>query len=104
MVAEFFNAALGDVYRLGGPTYYENVLPTKPIGRLADGTLMANGTPLDARFVLVTCETPVTGTVVARSPDSVLELVRADKAASACAARSLRGSLRRNGLSGSSPR
>ena len=37
MVAEFFNAALGDVYRLGGPTYYENVLPTKPIGRWPTG-------------------------------------------------------------------
>ena len=68
MVAEFFNAALGDVYRLGGPTYYEDFLPTKPIGQRSDGTLMANGTPLEARYVLVTCQTPVVGTVVARSP------------------------------------
>ena len=31
MIAEFFNSAVGDVYRLGGPTYYEDFLPTKPI-------------------------------------------------------------------------
>jgi len=76
MVAEFFNTAVGDVYRLGGPTYYEDFLPTKPIARRADGTLAANGTPLEARYVLVTCETPVAGTVVARSPHGALELVK----------------------------
>jgi hypothetical protein len=76
MVAEFFNSAVRDVYRLGGPTYYENVLPTKPIERLADGTLALNGVPLEAEYVLVTCETPVAGTVVARSPHGVLELVK----------------------------
>ena len=30
MVAEFFNPAVGDVYRLGGRTYYEDFLPTDP--------------------------------------------------------------------------
>jgi hypothetical protein len=76
MVAEFFNTAVGNVYRLGGPTYYEGFLHTKPIARLADGTLVANGEPLEPRYVLVTCETPVIGTVVARSRHGVLELVK----------------------------
>jgi hypothetical protein len=38
----------------------------------------ANGKPLEARFVLVTCETPVVGTVVARAPHGALELVETD--------------------------
>jgi hypothetical protein len=78
MVAEFFNHAVGDLYRLGGPTYYEDFLPTRPIARLADGTLVENGSPLEARYVLVTCDTPVAGTVVARSPHGALELVRTE--------------------------
>jgi hypothetical protein len=75
MIAEFFNPAVGDVYRLGGRTYYEDFLPTKPVARQLDGTLAANGKPLEARFVLVTCQTPVVGTVVARAPHGALELV-----------------------------
>jgi hypothetical protein len=75
MIAEFFNTAVGDVYRLGGPTYYEDFLPTKSVGRRTDRTLVANGKPLEARFVLVTCQTPVVGAVIARAPHGALELV-----------------------------
>ena len=78
MIAEFFNPAVGDVYRLGGPTYFEDFLPTKPITGRADGTLLRSGKPLEARYVLVTCQTPVVGTVVARSPRGALEVVRTD--------------------------
>jgi hypothetical protein len=78
MVAEFFNTAVGDVYRLGGPTYYEDFLPTKPIAPAGDGRLEANGAPLEAPYVLVTCETPVSGSVVARSPHGALELVKTE--------------------------
>jgi hypothetical protein len=78
MIAEFFNPAIGDVYRLGGPTYYEDFLPTKPIAKLPDGTLLRNGKPLEARYVLVTCQTPVVGKVIARSQQGSLELVRTE--------------------------
>jgi len=78
MIAEFFNPAVRDVYRLGGRTYYEDFLPTKPITQRADGTLVRDGKPLEARYVLVTCRTPVVGTVVARSPRGALEVVRTD--------------------------
>ena len=90
MVAEFFNPAVGDVYRLGGPTYYEDFLPTKPITKRADGTLVVDGKPLEARFVLVTCQTPVVGTVVAHAPHGALELVKTRGAPAACASQSLR--------------
>lgn len=76
MIAEFFNPAVGDVYRLGGPTYYEDFLPTVPATLRRDRTVMWNGRPLRARFVLVTCQNPVQGTVIARAPHGALELVR----------------------------
>jgi hypothetical protein len=79
MIAEFFNPRVGDVYRLGGPTYYEDFLPTKPIARRADGTLIRNGKALKAQFVLVTCQTPVAGNVIARAPHGALQLVRVDQ-------------------------
>jgi len=78
MVTEFFNRSVGDVYRIGRPTYYEAFLPTERIAEGPDGTLVRDGKPLEARFVLVACEAPVVGTVVANAPHGSLQLVRAD--------------------------
>ena len=76
MVAEFFNSSIGDVYRIGRPTYYEAFLPTAPVGVRSDGGLFAmGGGRVNAAYVLVTCRTPVAGRILARSPHGVLELV-----------------------------
>jgi hypothetical protein len=79
MVAEFFNERIGTVYRLGRPTYYEAFLPTVPVAARADGRLAAaDDTPLTPDYVLVTCRTPVRGTVVGQSPLGSFALVRVD--------------------------
>ena len=39
MIAEFFNTAVGDVYRIGRTTYYELFLPTVPVRIRRDGAL-----------------------------------------------------------------
>jgi len=79
MVTEFFNDAIGDVYRLGPQTLYDNVLPTVPAAvgprrTLVDGT----DRPVRAAYALVTCRTPVRGRVVAHAPRGALRLVRVD--------------------------
>lgn len=77
MVTELFNGRVGDVYRLGRPTYYENFLPTVPVSRGADGTIVdARGRSIETRYVLVSCRTPVEGTVVAHAPRGALQLIR----------------------------
>ena len=38
MVTEFFNRSVGDVYRLGPSTFYEDFLPPSPRGSVADGS------------------------------------------------------------------
>jgi hypothetical protein len=78
MVTEFFNPSIGSVYRLGAPTYYEGFLPTIAVDERSDGRLTDRGLPIDARYVLVTCRTPIVGTVVARAPRGLLELVEVD--------------------------
>ena len=46
MVTELFNPSLGNVYRLGPPTYYEDWLPTVPVEQRADGSLeLEDGAP-----------------------------------------------------------
>jgi hypothetical protein len=79
MVTELFNSSLGDVYRLGPPTYYEDWLPTVPVEQRADGSLelSSGGLPI-ADYVLSTCRTSAEGTVVARSLSGSLVLSRVD--------------------------
>jgi hypothetical protein len=76
MVTEFFNEKVADIYRVGGPTYYESVLPTVPVGRRPDGSVVdGRNRPLESRYVLVSCSTPVDGRVVAQSPRGALQLI-----------------------------
>jgi hypothetical protein len=70
MATEFFNESVGDVYRIGKPTYYEAFLPTIPARARADGTLTdAFGRVLTAAYALVTCRAEVRGRVVATAND-----------------------------------
>jgi hypothetical protein len=77
MVTEFFNRGVGDVYRLGPATFYEDFLPTIP-ARLGPARTVAarDGRPIRAEYALVTCRTPIRGEVVARAPHGALLLVR----------------------------
>jgi MFS family permease len=79
MVTEMFNPSVGQIFRAGPETYYEDVLPTVPvIARPGSGRLeRAGGAPLEARYVLVTCRWPVVGRVVATAPYGALQLVEA---------------------------
>lgn len=79
MVTEFFNEAVGDVYRLGPPTFYEVFLPTIPAS-IGPGRVLVDrhGLPVRAAYALVTCRTPVRGRVVAQAPRGALRLVRVD--------------------------
>jgi hypothetical protein len=80
-VTEEFNKSVGDVYRLGGPTYYEVFLPTVPVRSRSDRTVVDRaGRPLQAEYVLVTCRTPVAGTVVAEGSRGALSIVQVDGA------------------------
>jgi hypothetical protein len=78
MAAEVLNRSIGDVYRVGGPTYYEVFLPTVPV-HVANGSVVdARGRPVDARYALVTCRTLVEGRVIARTTRGALRLVEVD--------------------------
>lgn len=76
MVDELFNRNVGSVYRIGPPTYYEGFLPTVPV-RVGgpDRTVLREGRPLEATYVLSSCRTPVEGTVVASAPRGAFRLV-----------------------------
>ena len=79
MVTEFFNRSIGDVYRLGGTTRYEDTLPTRPAAVGPDGVLIdRRGRPVEAEYALVTCRTPIDGKLVAQAPRGALQLVRVD--------------------------
>ena len=78
MVTEFFNRSVKDVYRFGGPTYYENVLPTVPVSRSARAIVDGRGARVSARYVLETCGASAVGTVLARAPQGFLRLVAVD--------------------------
>jgi hypothetical protein len=77
MVTELFNRDIGDVYRLGPTTLYENVLPTVRVsvgpGREIVGR---DARPVTTEYALVTCRTPIDGDVVAEAPRGALKLVR----------------------------
>lgn len=75
-VTEFFNASVGDVYRIGPRPYYETVMPTIPARMRSDGVIAtSDGTPVSAAYVLVTCRAPVDGDVIATGPHGWLRLV-----------------------------
>jgi hypothetical protein len=78
MVTELFNRSVGNVYRIGGPTYYEGFLPTVPVEVGPDGQLISGSERLAVRYALVTCRTPLIGHVVATGPRRALRLVRVD--------------------------
>jgi hypothetical protein len=79
MVAEFFNAGIEDVLRLGRKTHYENVLPTQPVELARDGTVIdGSGNALSPRFVVVSCRVPAVGRLVAGSPRGALRLLEID--------------------------
>jgi hypothetical protein len=77
MVTEFYNDSIGDVYRLGPPTFYEDFLPTVPARVASGGSIVGRESrPVTTDYALVTCRTPITGDVVARAPHDALLLVR----------------------------
>ena len=79
MVTELFNEDVGTVYRIGPPTYYETFLPTVPVRLGPNGSIVdRHGRRLETRYVLVSCKTPVEGTVVAQAPRGALRLVEVD--------------------------
>ena len=79
LITEFFNRSVGDVYRLGGDTHYENVLPTSR-ARLSAGGVLTNdhGRPIDSRYVLTTCKTRIAGEIVATASRGRIELIRVE--------------------------
>lgn len=78
MVAEFFNDSVGDVYRIGEPTFFETFLPTLPVTVSPSLTVLRDGRPLVARFVLTTCKTPIPGQRIAEAPNAWLQLLEVD--------------------------
>jgi hypothetical protein len=79
LVTEFFNDSIGDVYRIGGPTYYESVLPTARITTRAGSLTDAGGRSVRPPFVLAICRAPVAGNVIERSPAGILQLVHVEQ-------------------------
>jgi hypothetical protein len=76
MVTEFFNRSVGDVYRIGEPTYYEVFLPTVPVTSRPDGSIVDRRRGrMESPYVLATCLAPVEGKVLARSPRGSLRVV-----------------------------
>ena len=79
MVTELFNDRVADVYRLGGSSYYEGVLPTIPVRSRPDLTMVdGRGRQVEASYALVTCSTNVAGRSLARAPSGGLMLVEVD--------------------------
>lgn len=79
MAAEIYNSTLGDVYRIGPPTYYEAFLPTIPVRVGPDRALSdASGRVVTAQHALVTCRAPVVGSVVAQAPRGSLRLIEVE--------------------------
>ncbi len=79
MVAAVLDRSVGRFLRLGNDTFYEPWLPTTPVTRRSDTTLVdSTGVPVRARFVLVPCNLGVAGKVVARGAKGRLALVRTD--------------------------
>ena len=78
MLAEFFNDSVGDVYRVGEPTYYEAFLPTLPVMLGRNMTLLRKGRTVDSRFVLTTCRTPVHGRPLTAAAGGLLQVVEVE--------------------------
>jgi hypothetical protein len=79
MVTELFNRSLGDVYRIGPRTTFEDFLPTKQVVTRGDRTLRDGlGRTIESDYVVVACSTGVEGSVVATSARDALRLVRVD--------------------------
>jgi hypothetical protein len=79
MVTELFNKHVGTVYRIGPSTYYETFLPTVPVRLGPAGAILdQHGRPLETRYLLVSCKTPVEGRPVAQAPRGALRVVEVD--------------------------
>jgi hypothetical protein len=79
MVAAVLDRSVGPFFRLGGDTFYEQWLPTTPVIRGPDATLVGwTEEAVRSLFVLVPCNVDVEGRVVARGANGRLALVRAD--------------------------
>lgn len=81
VLTEVFNERVGVVYRLGPPTYYEHLLPTRPARLLSTGQVVeANGRRIEAKYVLTSCRLGFAGHEIARNADRGSVLYRADSA------------------------
>lgn len=79
VLTEVFNERVGVVYRLGPPTYYEHLLPTRPARVLSTGHIVeANGRRITAKYVLTSCRLGFAGHEIARNADRGSVLYRAD--------------------------
>jgi hypothetical protein len=79
MVTEFFNPSVGDVYSVGGRTYYDTFLPTISARLMPNGTVTdGHGHAVRARYVLSTCKTPIRGRLIRRTSHGALRLVAVD--------------------------
>ena len=73
---EFFNRSVGHVYDLHGPS--PGTLPETPLSQSADGTLLAHGDPIAARYVLAFHSVPLAGRVVAEDTGAGMVLRQLD--------------------------
>jgi glycosyltransferase involved in cell wall biosynthesis len=71
---EFFNRSVGRVYDLSGAS--PGGLPETPVTQKADGTLVADGAPVQTRYAVTDVNNPLAGSVVARDKRKGLVLVR----------------------------
>jgi glycosyltransferase involved in cell wall biosynthesis len=71
---EFFNRSVGHVYDLHGPS--PGTLPETPLTQGADGTLLAHGDPVAARYVLADRRVPLAGGVIAQDEGTGMVLRR----------------------------
>ena len=78
VLTEMFNDSVGVVLRLGGPTHFENVLPTRPVRLGLGGAVVDRGGRglAPSRYLLADCRLGVEGRREAVSPDGWFELVR----------------------------
>ena len=72
MQTQALNRRVRGIYRLGMPTYYESVLPTRPVALGSEGAIRYNGRPLDVDYVIAACNVGVVGMKVRRFGGFVL--------------------------------
>ena len=73
---EFFNRSVGRVYDLHGPS--PGGLPETPLRQRPDGTLIAEGRPVLAPYVLADAKVPLAGGVISRDEGTGMVLRRLD--------------------------